>query len=296
MEANEPTILFCACANANIIPAETRARVRAALARSAARVIEVPDLCRLAANQQIPLDETALAGRVQVVACYPRAVRWLLHRAGIKLANDPLEVLNMRVLSAEEIIEKLGAGPAPEHVSSDPIEPEPDAWIPWFPVIDYSRCRNCGQCLNFCLFDVFTSTEEGRIRASNPQGCKNNCPACARICPEAAIIFPKLDEEPINGAQIEDEARVRGKIKLNVEQILGNDVYAALAARRRKAKLRLLKKRDIARAQHERRKCATEHADALPAGTEEDAPVSGPGQAHAEPGPPGAARRRTGRD
>src|SRR5262245_26837729 len=35
------------------------------------------------------------------------------------------------------------------------------AWKPWFPVIDYSRCTNCMQCLSFCLFDVYgVSTEQ----------------------------------------------------------------------------------------------------------------------------------------
>jgi hypothetical protein len=28
-------------------------------------------------------------------------------------------------------------------------------WKPWFPVIDFSRCTNCMQCLTFCLFDVY---------------------------------------------------------------------------------------------------------------------------------------------
>src|SRR5687768_10949172 len=32
--------------------------------------------------------------------------------------------------------------------------PRPGSWKPWFPVIDYSRCTNCMQCLSFCLFDV----------------------------------------------------------------------------------------------------------------------------------------------
>ena len=70
-----------------------------------------------------------------------------------------------------------------------------------------------------------------------PANCKTNCPACARICPEAAIMFPKLEEAPINGAAIEDEAAVRGAVKVNVEKMLGDDPYAALAARSKRRRL-----------------------------------------------------------
>lgn len=35
-----------------------------------------------------------------------------------------------------------------------PSESPAPRWKPWFPVIDYSRCTNCMQCLSFCLFDA----------------------------------------------------------------------------------------------------------------------------------------------
>ncbi|MCX5643329.1 MAG: hypothetical protein NTZ17_01395 [Phycisphaerae bacterium] len=66
-------------------------------------------------------------------------------------------------------------------------------------MIDYDRCRNCRQCLNFCLFGVYRLSEEGKVEVQNPAGCKTNCPACARMCPQKAIIFPKYAEAPING-------------------------------------------------------------------------------------------------
>jgi NAD-dependent dihydropyrimidine dehydrogenase PreA subunit len=66
-------------------------------------------------------------------------------------------------------------------------------------VIDYDRCRNCKQCLNFCLFGVYQLSEEGKVEVRKPAGCKTNCPACARMCPQKAIIFPKYAEAPING-------------------------------------------------------------------------------------------------
>ena len=73
------------------------------------------------------------------------------------------------------------------------------AWKPWFPVIDYDRCTNCMQCLSFCLFGVYGVDGEKRIEVRNNDNCKTNCPACSRVCPEAAIMFPKYKSGPING-------------------------------------------------------------------------------------------------
>ena len=68
-------------------------------------------------------------------------------------------------------------------------------WKPWFPVIDYDRCTNCMQCLSFCLFGVYGVDEQQRIQVQNNDHCKTNCPACSRVCPEAAIMFPKYKAE-----------------------------------------------------------------------------------------------------
>jgi ferredoxin len=90
---------------------------------------------------------------------------------------------------------------------------------------------------------------------ANPQSCKNNCPACARICPAAAIIFPKVGESPINGAEISDEEMLKANIRVNVDEILGNDVYAALNARKQKRQS-LLNQKKVEQALAERKKCA----------------------------------------
>ena len=58
--------------------------------------------------------------------------------------------------------------------------PEPGAWTPWFPVIDYERCTNCMQCLSFCLFDVYGVDQAGGIQVQNNDNCKTGCPACSR--------------------------------------------------------------------------------------------------------------------
>jgi len=73
---------------------------------------------------------------------------------------------------------------------------------PWNPVIDRNLCVNCGQCQEYCLFGVYSRDKAGRVVVSNPSGCKPGCPACARLCPKRAIIFPFCPETPINGDHI----------------------------------------------------------------------------------------------
>lgn len=122
---------------------------------------------------------------------------------------------------------------------------------PWFPVIDERLCNNCGQCKGFCLFGVYDKPE-GRIRVTNPRKCKPNCPACARVCPAGAIIFPKFDKAPINGGCV-DVAAAPGETDLN--KVLQGDVYAAL--RRRDGQVGPLPSTDqLTRAIEERRRCA----------------------------------------
>ena len=145
-----------------------------------------------------------------IIACHPRAVRWLLQFAGAPV--EGLTFLNARTPSASE-------PPAPG--------PAPAGWTPWFPVIDYDRCNGCGQCLEFCLFDVY-AREDGRVRVARPTHCKTNCPACARVCPTGAIIFPKYAVAPFNGEPVPDD--FRGGAGLGQ---LAGDPYATLRGRER---------------------------------------------------------------
>lgn len=94
-------------------------------------------------------------------------------------------------------------------------------WKPWFPVIDYDRCTNCMQCLSFCLFGVYGVDEQQRIQAQNHDNCKTNCPACSRVCPEAAIMFPKYKAGPINGDLVKDGDLGKEKMKIDISALLG---------------------------------------------------------------------------
>lgn len=202
-------------------------------------VITVSDLCEWAARCDPRLREFAQQEAPKVYACQPRAVRALFARAGAPLPSGA-EIVNIG---------------ATQH-NARRAPPSQYDWPPWFPVIDKERCINCRQCLEFCLFGVYEEDESGQVRVTNPANCKNNCPACARICPQTAIIFPKCGESPINGAEIDDEEVARANIKLNVDKMLGDDIYGTLNARKQKRR-RLLDKKKVEQALSERQRWET---------------------------------------
>ncbi|MCK5921223.1 MAG: ferredoxin family protein, partial [Methylococcales bacterium] len=129
------------------------------------------------------------------------------------------------------------------------------AWKPWFPVIDFDRCTNCMQCLSFCLFDVYGVDDEKQIEVQNNDNCKTNCPACSRVCPEVAIMFPKYKSGPINGENVKKEDVDRESMKVDISSLLGGDIYSSLRTRSEKAKSRFSKERSPDKALTERKKC-----------------------------------------
>jgi NAD-dependent dihydropyrimidine dehydrogenase PreA subunit len=140
-------------------------------------------------------------------------------------------------------------------VRNDLQLPKPGTWKPWFPVIDYQRCTNCMQCLSFCLFDVYGVSTDGKIQVRNESNCKTDCPACSRVCPEVAILFPKYRQGPINGDEVNSEDVRREAMKIDISALLGGDIYQALRDRSAKAKSRFSKERDDERALKERQRC-----------------------------------------
>ena len=131
----------------------------------------------------------------------------------------------------------------------------PGGWKPWFPVIDYDRCTNCMQCLTFCLFDVYAVDADNKIKVQQQDNCKTDCPACSRVCPEAAILFPKYKNGPINGDVVREEDLKREAMKVDISALLGGDIYGALRDRSAKARERFSTERDESKALLERKRC-----------------------------------------
>lgn len=137
-----------------------------------------------------------------------------------------------------------------------------DTWKPWFPVIDMDRCTNCMQCLSFCLFDVYGVSEDHHLQVENPANCKVNCPACSRVCPDVAIMFPKYHAGPIDGAPVSETDVSREKMKVDISALLGGDIYTKLRERSADAKARFSRERSADQALAERRRCLKKLADA----------------------------------
>ena len=74
----------------------------------------------------------------------------------------------------------------------------------WYPVIDFSRCTNCMECIDFCLFGVYGVDNVETILVEQPDNCRKGCPACSRVCPANAIIFPQHKAPAIAGAPVDD--------------------------------------------------------------------------------------------
>jgi NAD-dependent dihydropyrimidine dehydrogenase PreA subunit len=228
-------ILYCHCANTQLVPRKLKDEVLGRLSASGVEFEAVADLCELAAQRDPLLKELADSGRAGIIACYPRAVRWLFHAAGADLPADGIEIANMRTQGAAEIIQTLLGDAACAQTRPAPVElrpKKPGEWIPWFPVIDYSRCKNCQECLSFCLFGVYGLSGDGKVQVQQPGKCKTNCPACARVCPQAAIIFPKYKGTPINGDEVRPEDIESEKMRVDLAALMGTDAYAALRKRR----------------------------------------------------------------
>jgi NAD-dependent dihydropyrimidine dehydrogenase PreA subunit len=102
----------------------------------------------------------------------------------------------------------------------------------WYPVIDYSRCTNCMECIDFCLFGVYGVDSLDTILVEQQDNCKKGCPACSRVCPENAIIFPVHKTPAIAGA----DGEIAG-LKIDLSKLFGAPDGLAAAVAERDAEL-----------------------------------------------------------
>jgi NAD-dependent dihydropyrimidine dehydrogenase PreA subunit len=231
-------ILFCYCGGERIHP-ELLCTVDEYLKEIQVDVTRLSDLCGLAAQNRGLLSGLLNDGaEYLVIGCYPRTINLLLDQ--IKEQSGRPEVLshiNLIDLTPGEAIDRINGfcGIYTGNAVHREIT-ERSGWPSWYPVIDYSRCTACGQCADFCLFGVYEKAVN-RVNVVNPAGCKINCPACARICPSTAIIFPKYKNGgAIGGSDEIDERAEQQRQAQDMENILGNDLYIALEQRKTKRK------------------------------------------------------------
>lgn len=103
-----PRVLYCHCAFAQVVPKDVKGRVLEDLTSSSCSFDAVPDLCEMSARRDPALAEIA-SGGATIVACYPRAVKWLFSAASVPLPEG-VRILNMREQTAEDITGALRQG------------------------------------------------------------------------------------------------------------------------------------------------------------------------------------------
>ena len=83
-------LLYCHCTYSRVVPKDVKGEVLKVLAESGRAFDAVPDLCELAARCDPSLKKLVDPGQgpVDIVACYPRAVRWLFHAAESPLPEE----------------------------------------------------------------------------------------------------------------------------------------------------------------------------------------------------------------
>ena len=107
MSQPAPSILYCHCQYAQVVPKEVKEAVLRRLCESGVAFEAVADLCEMAARRDPALQRLSESGAIKIAACFPRAVKGLFHQCGADLPADRSEVLNMRVQSADEVVTAL---------------------------------------------------------------------------------------------------------------------------------------------------------------------------------------------
>ena len=169
-----------------------------ALARLLAQhapVLVAPHAYHIADDAELWAELAAVGGPLLALSwLHPRPTEWLLRRHGV--VHVGLTAINMAAFeSAEECFAECRRHLADAAGRHDITVRNCPAADRWHPVIDGSRCVNCKQCLRFCLFGVYDFDARFRVTVVTPDNCRPGCPACARICPNSAIMFPLYDKD-----------------------------------------------------------------------------------------------------
>ncbi len=187
------------------------------------------------ANDDSAEEESDAQAIDRVTDMFPRPDR-MVHCVDLKTSNQPDDFLNeiRRIIGAE--IEPPSSLPI---VGGQLVQVDETTSRRWYPVIDFSRCTNCMECIDFCLFGVYGVDGAESILVEQPDNCRKGCPACSRVCPENAIIFPQHKAPAIAGAQIDGDEG----FKIDLSQLFGapatNEDPIATAARERDEQLLL---------------------------------------------------------
>lgn len=240
-------IFICGCEKDGKIEKESVRKLISTLEEKKISYTYIEDMCGTILKNPDNLESLYLAKDAIVFGCQARAMQHLVDNSGRKIEENSIAYHHVDEEQKEDVISQLDSS------TGEALKIRyTDSWKPWYPVIDYERCNGCRKCLNFCLFSVYSVEDDGTVVVSESANCKDMCPACARVCPQNAIIFPKHAESPIDGGEGGAEEMEKTDI---LEQIQNDDVYSVLTARRKNFQVSLLKNDQFKMAEKERRAC-----------------------------------------
>jgi Pyruvate/2-oxoacid:ferredoxin oxidoreductase delta subunit len=150
------------------------------------------------------------------------------------IKGKPNEASLQRFLEPTNDTALQGDGTLPILGQSGVTQIEDSSSRRWYPVIDYSRCTNCMECIDFCLFGVYGVDRLDTILVEAADNCRKGCPACSRVCPENAIVFPQHKSPAIAGGAVD-----AGGLKIDLSLLFGAPDAQDTAARERDEQLML---------------------------------------------------------
>src|SRR5439155_142809 len=154
-------------------------------------VVVIPHLYDLSPDGTGMLALNGIMGNMIVLSwLYERGARWTLDRFGIR-GKEGLTLIK----------------------SDDDDEEDEDAEESSANGDDKQRVIDTRDLPNrriYCLDKVET------ILVEQPDNCRKGCPACSRVCPENAIIFPQHKTPTIAGADV-----VAGSLKIDLSLLFG---------------------------------------------------------------------------
>ena len=180
---------------------------------------------RVESNAQIYIDEVKRIARENAMQLVPLSLGLGGSPKPEQLAryvtptNDtalPLPAASREDASEGHSVEVKSPNGTSESGKIEPVRIEEEVARRWYPVIDYSRCTNCMECIDFCLFGVYGVDRVETILVEQPDNCRKGCPACSRVCPENAIIFPQHKTPEIAGSPL-----VAGSLKIDLSKLFG---------------------------------------------------------------------------
>ena len=153
----------------------------------------------------------------RVTDLYPRTSR-TIHCIDLKVVDQPDQIQKEieRIVLVDENDQQEPPQSLPV-VGGKLVQIEEQTNRPWYPVIDFDRCTNCMECVDFCLFGVYGVDGVENILVEQPDNCRKGCPACSRVCPENAIIFPQHKAPAIAGASTAGDEG----FKIDLSQLFG---------------------------------------------------------------------------